>query len=117
MTATLTLRIGHEATALRSPFSPLTAPQRRVLQGLKNVALFLAAPFIGLAYIALTPFVGLGFIAWMAARALLQHRAAVRRVGLLLAAPFIGLAFIVLMPFAGLVTLAAIAIGQPAPRQ
>jgi len=74
MTATLQLRIGHETTALRSPFTPLTAPQRRVLQGLKNVALFLAAPFIGLA-------------------------------------------FIVLMPFAGLVTLATVAIGQPAPRQ
>ena len=74
MTATRQLRIGHETTALRSPFTPLTAPQRRVLQGLKNVALFLAAPFIGLA-------------------------------------------FIVLMPFAGLVTLATVAIGQPAPRQ
>ena len=117
MTATLQLRTGHEFTALRSPFTPLTAPQRRVLQGLKNVALFFAAPFSGLAYIALTPFVGLGFIAWMAARALLEHKAAVRRVGLLVAAPFIGLAFVTLMPLVGLVTLAAVAIGKPAPMQ
>lgn len=117
MSATLNIRIGHDYAAFRTPFTPLTGPQRRVLQALKNVALFLAAPFIGLAYIALTPFVGLGFIAWMAARALLQHKTALRRVGLLIAAPFIGLAFIVLLPFAGLVTLAAIAVGTPTPAQ
>ena len=33
---------------------------------LKNIALFLAAPFIGLAYIVLLPLVGLGFIAVLA---------------------------------------------------
>ena len=36
----------------------------------KNIALFVAAPFIGLAYAAAFPFVALGAIAWYGARAL-----------------------------------------------
>jgi hypothetical protein len=36
----------------------------------KNVALFAAAPFIGLAYAAAFPFVAVGMIAWYGARAL-----------------------------------------------
>jgi CheY-like chemotaxis protein len=39
---------------------------------LKNVALFIAAPFVGLAYALLFPFVGLAVLAWMGARALLR---------------------------------------------
>jgi hypothetical protein len=38
----------------------------------KNVALFAAAPFIGLAYVAAFPFVALGLAAWYGARALLK---------------------------------------------
>ena len=36
----------------------------------KNVALFVAAPFIGLAYAAAFPFVAVGMIAWYGGRAL-----------------------------------------------
>ena len=36
----------------------------------KNVALFLAAPFIGLAYAAAFPFVAVGMIAWYGGRAI-----------------------------------------------
>ena len=39
----------------------------RKLPGLlKNMALFLASPFIGLAYAVLLPFVGLGMLLWVA---------------------------------------------------
>ncbi|MDD5332413.1 MAG: response regulator [Rhodoferax sp.] len=38
---------------------------------IKNIALFLAAPFIGLAYAVMLPFVGLGMLAWLGGRALL----------------------------------------------
>lgn len=38
---------------------------------LKNMALFLVAPFVGLVYAVLLPFVGLGMLAWVGARALL----------------------------------------------
>ena len=40
----------------------------------KNVALFFAAPFIGLAYIVVFPFVGMAMLAWIGGRALLTHR-------------------------------------------
>jgi hypothetical protein len=79
---------------------------------LKNMALFLSAPFVGLLYAILLPFVGLAMLAWFAGRALFEsgklHEAA--RVGkkalLFAAAPVIGLVFLVAMPFAGLGMLA-----------
>ena len=79
---------------------------------LKNIALFFAAPFIGLAYIAVFPFVGLGALAVLAVRAAMKFEAAktvagvLKNVGLLIAAPFIGLAYVVLFPFLGLAALA-----------
>jgi CheY-like chemotaxis protein len=42
---------------------------------LKDIALFLAAPFIGLAYVALFPFIGLAMLAWMGAKALRKQAA------------------------------------------
>jgi CheY-like chemotaxis protein len=73
---------------------------------LKNVALFLAAPFIGLAYIAAMPAVGVGMLAWFGLRALARRaRSApplVKHVAMLVAAPFIGLAYMVGLPFVGL---------------
>ena len=36
----------------------------------KNIALFAAAPFIGLAYAAAFPFVAVGMLAWYGVRAL-----------------------------------------------
>lgn len=111
MTATLTTRFGQQPIGF--PTFTLTTQQRRVLHAARNVALFAAAPFVGLAYIALTPFVGLGFLVWMAARALMEHQATVRKIALVAAAPFIGLAFIALLPFAGLATLATVAVRTP----
>jgi len=56
----------------------LAAPAAEARGGLgtvlKNIALFLAAPFIGLAYIVAMPFVGLGILAWMGAKALFRRR-------------------------------------------
>ncbi|MGD0562300.1 MAG: hypothetical protein ABSA66_04360 [Roseiarcus sp.] len=71
----------------------------------KNIALFFAAPFIGLAYIVALPFVGLGLLAVIAARAAAKIEA-VKTVGMLIAAPFIGLACVVFFPFIGLALLA-----------
>ena len=74
----------------------------------KNIALFLAAPFIGLAYAVFLPVVGLAMLTWFGAKALLQSDAAKRaptylkNVALLLAAPFIGLAYAVALPFVGI---------------
>jgi hypothetical protein len=42
--------------------------RRQTLSLVKNVALFFAAPFIGLAYITLLPLAGLGTLAWIGLR-------------------------------------------------
>ena len=39
----------------------------------KNVGLFIAAPFIGLAYVVAMPFVGLGLLGWLAVKSLLRR--------------------------------------------
>jgi CheY-like chemotaxis protein len=79
---------------------------------IKNVALFIAAPFIGLAYMIAMPFIGLGVLAWMGGKELMKNRVVrntavgVKNVGMIVAAPVIGLAYIIAMPFIGLVMLA-----------
>jgi len=78
----------------------------------KNIALFLAAPFIGLAYILAFPFVGLGMLVWMGGKALMKYDVvrklayAAKNTGLFIAAPFIGLAYITIVPVAALGVLA-----------
>jgi CheY-like chemotaxis protein len=106
------------AAAAQAPASPAVAEappaeSAVVAAVLKNIALFVAAPFIGLAYLIALPVVGLAFLAVMATRAAAAKFAAVRMVGralrtagMLIAAPFIGLAFVVAFPFVGLAMLA-----------
>ena len=78
---------------------------------LKNIALFFAAPFIGLAYIVAFPFVGLGMLAVLAGRAAANNgtlkavAVALKHVAMLLAAPIFGLVYILLFPFIGLALL------------
>jgi CheY-like chemotaxis protein len=86
------------------------------LRFIKNVALFLAAPFVGLAYILAFPIVGLGMLAWTAIQAQqkkaeeaakLQPAApakpsALKTAALVLAAPFIALAYVIVGPILGL---------------
>jgi hypothetical protein len=48
---------------------PVPVPQAVAAQQphvLRNMLLFLAAPFVGLVYAVLLPFVGLGMLAWVA---------------------------------------------------
>ena len=86
------------------------APERKE-GAIKSVALFFAAPFIGLAYLIALPFVGGAMLGWMALKAGLKYNAIrnagviLKHVALLAVAPFIGLASIVLLPFIGLVAL------------
>jgi len=97
------------------PTAEPSAPNQAV-RFIKNVALFLAAPFVGLAYILAFPIVGLGMLAWTAIQAqkkkaeeaaMLQPTApakpsALKTVALMLAAPFIGLAYVIVGPIVGL---------------
>jgi CheY-like chemotaxis protein len=77
----------------------------------KNVALFFAAPFIGLAYMLAFPLVGLGMLAWMGAQSMMKYpavkkfAAGFKTAGMIIAAPLIGLFFILTLPLVGLVML------------
>lgn len=72
---------------------------------LKNIALFFAAPFVGLAYLLAFPLVGLGMLAWMAGKKLLANETA-RPVVLAIAAPFVTIAFVTVGPIVGLGAMA-----------
>jgi CheY-like chemotaxis protein len=78
---------------------------------LLNIALFFAAPFIGLAYIIALPVVGLGFLAVLAVRVAAKNgtvktvAVTLKNIAMVFAAPVLGLAYVVLFPFIGLATL------------
>lgn len=99
-------QIASEAPAVAMP---AVAKKESVV---KNVALFFAAPFIGLAYFVAFPFIGLGMLAWMGGRELMKYRAVratarfIKHFTLLVAAPLLGLAYIIALPFIGLAMLA-----------
>jgi CheY-like chemotaxis protein len=73
-----------------------------------NIALFLAAPFIGLVYALMLPAVGMAMLIGVGGKALLKVPATkkvlafARNVGLLIASPFIGLAYAVMLPLVGI---------------
>jgi CheY-like chemotaxis protein len=97
-----------------------------VARYLKNVALFFAAPFVGLAYILALPLVGIGALAWMGGKALMKYPPAarvmrvLRTAALAVMAPFVGLAYVIALPFVGLGMLVWMgiraAIGNPDAR-
>ena len=83
---------------------------------LKNIALFMAAPFIGLIYAVLLPVVGVAMLAWVGGQALVKV-AVVRKalnfmknVALFIAAPFVGLVYVILLPFVGAAMLAWVGV-------
>lgn len=58
-----------QGTAAYEPAVPVVAETGSTSVA-KNIALFLASPFIGLAFIVATPFIGLGALAWVGSRSL-----------------------------------------------
>jgi hypothetical protein len=96
-------------------FTHIEAATIAAARTLRNVALFAAAPFIGLVYAVTLPIVGLAMLAWMGGRAIAKapatHTAliAARNVALLVAAPLIGLLYAVALPVIGTVMIARIA--------
>src|ERR1035437_11180744 len=77
---------------------------------IKDIALLLVAPFIGLAYAILMPFVAIGVLVWLVGKELAHTK-----VAKLVAAPFAGLALLTLLPFLGLAALAWLGIGGEMP--
>ncbi len=72
-----------------------------LVKHVKNVALFFAAPFIGLAYLLAFPLVGFAMLVWIAGKAAMKSDKA-RPIALALAAPFVALAFVTIGPIVGL---------------
>ena len=99
-----------ERAATEEAAAPAAAPG--IGRTIKNVALFFAAPFIGLAYLITFPLVAFGMMAWMGGKALMKYEAVrklasgAKTVGMLVAAPLIGLAYVVIVPVAALGVLA-----------
>jgi len=53
--------------------TPAAEAPRNTAGTIKNIALFLAAPMIGLAYIVAMPFVGIAMLVWFGSKALLKR--------------------------------------------
>jgi len=68
----------------------------------KNIALFLASPIIGLAYVVAMPFVAAAMLAYFAGKAVFNKFPMVKHAAMVVAAPFIGLAFLLVAPIVGL---------------
>jgi hypothetical protein len=116
MTATLHTAGHHNTFGLPAvDFAHLEAAAVQAARTLRNVALFAAAPFIGLVYAVALPIVGLAMLLWMGGRAIAQAPAtytafaAIRNVALFVTAPLIGLVYAVALPLVGLVMIARIA--------
>jgi len=104
-----------EAAVKAAAAAPAARPEYAVTANesrLKNIALFFAAPFVGLAYLVAFPFIGLGMLVWMGAREMMKYRAAAtavviaKNIALAAVMPFIGLAYVIALPFIGLAMLA-----------
>jgi hypothetical protein len=101
--------VGSGSKASEGKAEPAAAPKESML---RNMALFLSAPFIGLLYAVLLPFVGLAMLAWFAGTALREsgkvHEALrfAKKMVLIAAAPLGGLGYLIVLPFAGLGALA-----------
>jgi CheY-like chemotaxis protein len=90
-----------QAAAMEQVVQEVQVEVVRERSRLVNIALFLAAPFIGLVYALMLPAVGMAMIAGIAGKALVTKYPAVKTVALLIAAPFIGLVFAVTLPLVG----------------
>jgi CheY-like chemotaxis protein len=88
--------------------APTPSKTRAIGRRLMNVALFFAAPFIGLLYAVMMPVVGLGTLSWLGGKAMLENGMFKRMSGAVgfvakgAAAPFLGLVFAVFFPIIGL---------------
>jgi CheY-like chemotaxis protein len=111
-----------DASPQASTVDAVHAEPVKKTSNLKNVALFIAAPFIGLLYAVLLPWVGIAMLAWVGGKAFVQLRAVrktltfMKNVALFMAAPFVGLAYAVLLPFVGTAMLAWVGVQALMPK-
>ena len=96
----------HEAAPVAVEETPVIEEMQAVVvkerSRLTNIALFLAAPFIGLLYALMLPAVGMAMLVGIGGKALMKKYPAVKTTATLIATPFIGLAYAVALPFIGM---------------
>lgn len=103
--------VAEAAAAKRAGWTPeviITAqlPAVEKMSAAKRIALFLAAPFVGLAYIAAMPFVAVAMLVWFAVKALAAKTPAeLKKVAMIVVGPLLGLGFIVALPAVGITAL------------
>ena len=99
--------LGFGRVLTRKGYTATTAAKGKatLIKHVKNVALFFAAPFIGLAYLVAFPVVGLALLMWIAGKAAMKNEKA-RPIALLIAAPAIAIAFVTVGPIVGLGAIA-----------
>jgi hypothetical protein len=87
----------------------------------KTIGMFLAAPFIGLAYVIALPIIGIYHLAKLALEAYAKRVPAtsgkmkndmvmVKNIGLFFAAPFVALGYVIALPFVGFFMITRLAI-------
>lgn len=95
---------------------PEVAPTLEGKHALRNLALLLVTPLIGLGYAVLLPLMGMAMLLWTAGKALMTIPAArkmlmrIKDIALFVAAPFIGLIYAALLPFVGITMLVVLAV-------
>ena len=103
----------HEAAPVAVEETPVIEEMQAVVvkerSRLANIALFLAAPFIGLLYALMLPAVGMAMLVGIGGKALMKKYPGLVKGATLAAAPFIGLVFAVTLPVVGIVMLARVA--------
>ncbi|MFA7269284.1 MAG: response regulator [Sterolibacterium sp.] len=114
---TAVMALSEHEQAIAAPPAPVSAEaateadsaaevKKSAREKVKDIALFFAAPFIGLAYVVAMPFAAIGMLAWFSAKALVKKAPIVKTIALFFAAPVIGLAYVVALPFVGIGMLA-----------
>lgn len=88
---------------------------------IKTIGMFLAAPFIGLAYVIALPVIGIYHLAKLALEAYAKRvpatsgkmkkaKVMARNIGLFFAAPFVALGYVIALPFVGFLMIARLAM-------
>ena len=93
MSTAMTWTTGYEAPAYASRIELET-----LAAGAKTVAMFVAAPLLGLLAVIALPFAGLAALAWMGVKAMPKRA---KDIALFAVAPFIGLVYVVSFPLIG----------------
>ena len=98
-------RAGQEETA--DPVAVAEPVSLAKASVLKRLVIGLAAPLIGLLYVAALPIAGILLLAWLGVKALVTKSGigpvprALKNVGLMISAPIVGLVYVALLPLIG----------------